>query len=136
MIGTFQELRITTDGSPAGSTKVILSSGGIWVDSGALGGPADGVLMLDSLGYITRGLVSGSNIASGVITTGMLSFSITSGAAGSGSTTFSCPAGEVLIGALTGSAICAPIIGTGDCSTSGYVLGWTSTGVVVCSDDA
>lgn len=66
----------------------------------------------------------------------MLSFTITSGAGGSGTTTLSCGTGEALIGVSSGSPLCAPIIGTGDCSTSGYVLGWSSTGVIVCSDSS
>lgn len=92
VIGTFQELRITTDGSASGSNRVILNTGGIWIDSGTLGGPSDGVLKVNSLGYITRGLISGDNIATGVITTGMLAFTITSGGgtSGGGTTTLSC----------------------------------------------
>ena len=135
MIGTFKELQITTDGSASGAKRVILNSTGIWIHTGSLGGPDKGVLKVDALGYITRGFVSGDNIATGVITTGMLAFSITSGSSGmsGGTSTLSCGPGEVVVGVTAGVADCAPIIGTGDCTGSGYLMGWTSTGSIICS---
>lgn len=93
VISTFKELRITTDGSPQGATKVILNTGGIWVDTGALEGTPSGVLKTKPDGYVYRGLISGADIApntitglqimDGSITTGDLSFFLTGGS-GSG----------------------------------------------------
>lgn len=82
MIQTIRELRITTDGSPQGTNKVILDASGIWIDPTALGGPTGGVLKTDTNGYIVRDLIDSSNIdpytitglmiATGTITTGHL----------------------------------------------------------------
>ncbi len=105
------------------------------MDSGSLGGPTEGVLRLNSLGYITRGLIGSGDIAPGSITTEMLSFVLTGGAgSGGGTTTVSCPAGEVLVGVASGVPTCVPIISAGSCGVSGVLMGWTSTGAIICGD--
>ncbi len=144
VIQTIKELRITTDGSPQGDNKVILSSTGIWVDPAALGGPTGGVLKTDADGYIVRDLINGSNIqpytisgihiATGTITTGHLTgINFSTGGGATGTVTLTCGAGETMIGISNGAAQCAPIIGTGDCGSTWYVQGWSSTGTIICN---
>lgn len=110
---------------------MILDENGIWVDTGALGGPIGGVLKTDSNGYITRDLIDGSNIepyaitglmiATGTITTGHLTgINFGTGGGATGTVTLSCGPGETMIGISNGVAQCAPIIGTGDCGSTGY----------------
>jgi len=98
-VQTIQSLRITADGTAGSSDKVRLDSGGVYIDSGALGGVPNGVLKTNSAGYVTRGLVSGSDIASGSITNVNIAsgtiqiwnLGFTVGSGSSGAVDVSCP---------------------------------------------
>lgn len=144
VLQTIQGLHITPDGTAQTPDTVRLDSNGVYINTGVIGGTPSGILKVNPQGYIYRDLITSGNIATGAITTneildGTIQYQDLGFTLNSGNVTLACPSGQVLYGILSGAAQCtnagtAPT--SGDCGTTGYVIGWSATGQVLCSNTA
>ena len=143
VLQTIQGLHVTPDGSSQTPDTVRLDSNGVFITGTVIGGTPQGILKTNPQGYIYRDLITSGNIATGAITTneildGTIQYQDLGFTLNSGNVTLACPSGQVLYGILSGAAQCttggtAP--SAGDCGTTGYIVGWTVTGQVMCNDN-